>query len=122
MRLDEILESLDIFSEVMIHETTPEDGASIRSVGFKMPVTGVFFNSKDLSYSGGGYGGTEIVAQISGPRKGILNLEDDENLPDDLDELADGNDIAVYARNNGYWAWTDGMQMAVLNKSCITIL
>ena len=108
----------------MTHETTPEAAKLIRQQGFKQPKfgEGIFFNVSGTSYSGGGYGGSEISAQISGPAAGILDLEDDDNLPEDLDEFADGDEVAEYARGHGYWAWTDGMQMAVLDTRHIKVL
>lgn len=123
MRVYEILnESGQLYSAVLIHETTPQRAEQIRKIGFKMPRSGIFFNTQGLSYSGGGYGGAMVQAKISGPRSGILDLSDDDNLPEDLDEFADGEEIAKYAHENGYWAWTDGLQMAVLDLHNIQIL
>jgi hypothetical protein len=125
MKLKEIIESVDgIFNKILTHETTPEAARQIRASGFAQPRfgQGIFFNAQGLSYSGGGYGGAEVQAQIIGPSKGILNLEDDDNLPLDLDEYADGEEIARYARKKGYWAWTDGMQFVVLHSRYIKVL
>lgn len=122
MRIRELIESADLFNKIMIHETTPEAAKQIKANGFKMPTTGVFFNTHDVGYTGGTYGGTQVTARIIGPVTGILNLEDDDNLPDDLDELADGHEIAKYARVHGFWAWTDGIQFAVLDKNHINVL
>jgi hypothetical protein len=111
-----------IFSAVMTHETTPQAAAQIRQHGFRKPRfgQGIFFNTEELSYTGGGYGGAEIQAQISGPESEILNLEGD--FPEDLDEFADGDEIAKYARDNEYWAWTDGMQFVALDTNHIKVL
>ena len=117
MKLKEIIESTDgIFNKILTHETTPEAAHQIRERGFAQPRfgQGIFFNTEGLSYSGGGYGGAEVRAQITGPSDKILDLTDDDNLPPDLDEWADGEEIARYARKKGYWAWTDGMQFVVL--------
>jgi hypothetical protein len=123
MRINEIItESAGTFSKVMTHETTPESAASIRQSGFRPSRTGIFFNVAGTNYSGGGYGGTEITAQITGPLDDILDLEDDNDLPDDLDDFADGEEIAEYARSEGYWAWTDGVQFAVLDPRHIKVL
>ena len=126
MKIKEIVESTSgkMFSRVLTHETTPEAARQIRARGFAQPRfgQGIFFNAQGLSYSGGGYGGAEVRAQITGPSKGILNLEDDDNLPPDLDEYADGEEIARYARKKGYWAWTDGMQFVVLYSRYIKVL
>lgn len=125
MKLKEIIESnAGIFNKILAHETTPEAAQQIRERGFAQPRfgQGIFFNTKGLSYSGGGYGGAEVRAQITGPSKGILNLEDDQDLPPDLDEYADGDEIARYARKKGYWAWTDGMQFVVLYSRYIKVL
>lgn len=120
MRITEVTEGM--FSAVLTHETTPEAAAQIRQHGFRKPRfgQGIFFNTQGLSYSGGGYGGTEVQAQITGPESGILNLEGD--FPEDLDEFADGDEIAEYARLNDYWAWTDGMQFVVLDSKHIKVL
>ena len=120
MRISEI--SGGQFDKVMVHETTPENAEKILSHGFRMDPIGIFFNTSNLSYSGGEYGGTEIRARIVGPMAGVLDLEDDENLPPDLDMFTDGEDIARYARRKGFWAWTDGMQFVVLRLSHIQIL
>jgi hypothetical protein len=110
------------FSSKMVHETTPQAAEQIRSQGFWPSTNGIFFNVADANYSGGGYGGIHVICNISGPMQGILDLEDDENMPEDLDELAGGEEVATYARKNGYWAWTDGMQMSVLDPKHIQIL
>ena len=114
--------SSDMFSKVMGHETSPEAAKQIQQQGFKNTHTGIFFNIGDQNYSGGGYGGTVIMAKVSGPADGILDLDDDDNLPDDLDEFADGEEVADYARNKGYWAWTDGVQFAVLDPRHIQVV
>jgi hypothetical protein len=110
------------FDKVLVHETTPENAEKIKARGFQMDTTGIFFNAEGLSYSGGEYGGAEIRARIVGPMAGILDLEDEENLPPDLDIFADGEDIARYARRKGFWAWTDGMQLSVLRLFNIQVL
>ena len=111
-----------MFSKVMGHETSPEAAKLIQQQGFKKSHTGIFFNIGNQNYSGGGYGGTMIMAKVFGPVDDILNLEDDNDLPDDLDDFADGEEIANYARSEGYWAWTDGVQFAVLDPSHIQIV
>ena len=120
MRIFEI-EGSGQFDKIMVHETTPENAEKIRAQGFQFSSEGIFFNTEGLSYSGGEYGGAEIRARISGPVAGILDLEDEENVPEDLDEF-DGEEIARYARRKGLWAWTDGMQFAVLRLRNIQIL
>jgi len=123
MKLKEIIESVDgIFNKILTHETTPEAARQIRASGFAQPRfgQGIFFNTQGLSYTGGSYGGAEIQAQITGPESGILDLEGD--FPADLDEFADGDEIAEYARLNDYWAWTDGMQFVVLDIKHIKII
>jgi len=111
-----------MFSKVMGHETTPEAARQIQQQGFKKSHTGIFFNVGNQNYSGGGYGGTVVMAKVSGPIDDILNLEDDNDLPDNLDEFADGEEIANYAREEGYWAWTDGVQFAVLDPRHIQVV
>jgi hypothetical protein len=113
--------SSSMFSKVMGHETSPESAKQIQQHGFKKSRTGIFFNVGNQNYSGGGYGGNVIMAKVSGQAAGILDLDDDDNLPDDLDEFADGEEIADYARSKGYWAWTDGVQFAVLDPSHIQV-
>jgi hypothetical protein len=111
-----------MFSKVMGHETTPEAARQIQQQGFKKSHTGIFFNVGNQNYSGGGYGGTVVMAKVSGPIDDILNLEDDNDLPDNLDDFADGEEIANYAREEGYWAWTDGVQFAVLDPRHIQVV
>jgi hypothetical protein len=111
-----------MFSKVMSHETSPEAAKQIQQQGFKKSRTGIFFNVEDQNYSGGGYGGAIVMAKVSGPIDDILNLEDDNDLPDDLDDFADGEEIADYARSEGYWAWTDGVQFAVLDPRHIQVV
>lgn len=123
MRITEILiENQGMFSAVMIHETSPENAEQIRKHGFRPAHAGVFFNVQGANYTGGGWGGTQVKALISGPKKDILDLENEDELPDDLDELADGDEVAEYARRNGYWAWTDGVQFSVLDTNHIKVL
>ena len=111
-----------MFSKVMSHETSPEAARQIQQQGFKKSRTGIFFNVEGQNYSGGGYGGDVVMAKVSGPIDDILNLEDDNDLPDDLDDFADGEEIADYARSEGYWAWTDGVQFAVLDPRHIQVV
>jgi hypothetical protein len=111
-----------MFSKVMSHETSPEAAKQIQQQGFKKSRTGIFFNVEGQNYSGGGYGGNVVMAKVSGPIDDILNLEDDNDLPDDLDDFADGEEIADYARSEGYWAWTDGVQFAVLDPRHIQVV
>jgi hypothetical protein len=111
-----------MFSKVMSHETSPEAAKQIQQQGFKKSRTGIFFNVEGQNYSGGGYGGDVVMAKVSGPIDDILNLEDDNDLPDDLDDFADGEEIADYARSEGYWAWTDGVQFAVLDPRHIQVV
>jgi hypothetical protein len=114
--------SSGMFSKVMSHETSPEAAKQIQQQGFKKSRTGIFFNVEGQNYSGGGYGGNVVMAKVSGPIDDILNLEDDNDLPDDLDDFADGEEIADYARSEGYWAWTDGVQFAVLDPRHIQVV
>jgi hypothetical protein len=114
--------SSGMFSKVMGHETSSEAAQQILQQGFKKSRTGIFFNVDGQNYSGGGYGGTVVMAKVSGPIDDILNLEDDNDLPDDLDDFADGEEIANYARSEGYWAWTDGVQFAVLDPRHIQVV
>jgi hypothetical protein len=111
-----------MFSKVMTHETSPAAAKLIQQQGFKRSRTGIFFNVEGQNYSGGGYGGAVVMAKVSGPVDDILNLEDDNDLPDDLDDFADGEEIADYARSEGYWAWTDGVQFAVLDPRHIQVI
>lgn len=123
MRIREILvEDQGMFSAVMIHETGPENVELIRKYGFRPTRHGVFFNVAGKNYSGGGYGGGEIRALISGPKDDILDLSGDQEFPPGLDEFADGDEVADYARDEGYWAWTDGVQFAVLDPKHIKVL
>lgn len=108
------------FTAQLVHETTPERAESIRRNGFKGNPEGIFFNLDSTGYSGGGYGGAYITCNISGPADGILDMADDP--PSDLDEFADGFEIAKYAKKHGYWAWKDDLQMAVLSPAHIQIL
>ena len=121
MKATELFESGD-FRAVLIHETTPENAEKIRAQGFKPSYTGIFFNTSKTGYSGGGYGGAFIECEISGPAAGILDLESDDNLPDDFDDDMDGEEIASYARARKYWAWKDNLQIAVLNVNHIRII
>jgi hypothetical protein len=111
-----------MFSKVMTHETSPVAAKLIQQQGFKRSRTGIFFNVEGQNYSGGGYGGAVVMAKVSGPIDDILNLEDDNDLPDELDDFADGEEIADYARSEGYWAWTDGVQFAVLDPRHIQVI
>lgn len=114
--------SSGMFSKILTHETSPENAKLIKQNGFKMSYEGVFFNAEGANYSGGGYGGVNIKAQITGDAGDILDLEDDDNLPDDLEEFDDAEGIARYAREQGYWAWTDGMQFVVLEPGHIKLV
>ena len=118
----ELDESGGMFNKVLTHETSPKNANLISQNGFKITQVGVFFNTQGTNYSGGEYGGVMIKAQITGAKDGILNLEDDDNLPDDLGEFDDAEEIARYARAKGYWAWTDGMQFVVLEPGHIRVL
>jgi hypothetical protein len=101
-----------------VHETTPEAAAQIAKVGFKPSYTGIFFNRDGTGYSGGGYGGVQITVQLNINK--LLDMEEDP--PEDLDEFADGEEIAAYARKRGYQAWADDLQIAVLDPRCIKIV
>lgn len=63
-----------------------------------------------------------IKARVFGNADDILNLSDDNDLPDVLAEFDDSEEIARYARDEGYWAWTDGMQFVVVEPGHITVL
>lgn len=108
------------FSAKLVHETTPKAADSIRVNGFKGNPEGIFFNLDSTGYSGGGYGGVYITCNISGPADGILDMAD--SPPSDLDEFADGFEIAKYAKKHGYWAWKDELQMSVLSPAHIQLL
>lgn len=118
MRLYEILK--ESLQGTFVHETSPENAEQISQHGFKPSRTGIFFNRDGTNYSGGGYGKSQIIATLNISK--LLDLSDDENLPDDLDEFADGNEIADYARLNKYQAWADELQIAVLDLRCINIV
>ena len=123
MRIQEILtESANMFNRVLSQETSPIAAKLIKQNGFKLSPEGIFFNVTGENYSGGGYGGVVVKAQVFGDVDDILNLNDDNDLPDDLDEFAGGEEIARYAREEGYWAWTDGMQFVVLAPGHIKVL
>lgn len=108
------------FSAKLVHETTPEAAEQIRLHGFKGNPEGIFFNTDSTGYSGGGYGGVYITCNISGPAEGVLDLSSDSD--DDFGEFDDGYEIAAYAKRNGYWAWKDDLQLAVLNTAYIQLL
>jgi hypothetical protein len=101
-----------------VHETSPEAAAQIAKVGFKPSYEGIFFNRDGTGYSGGGYGEAQITAQLNISK--LLDMEEDP--PEDLDEFADGEEIAAYARKRGYQAWADDLQIAVLDTKCIKIV
>ena len=111
-----------MFNQVLTHETSPLAARQIKQQGFKPSQVGTFFNTSGTNYSGGGYGGVHIKAQITGDKDDILDLTDDNDLPDDLDEFDDAEEIARYCREEGYWAWTDGMQFVVLDPKHIKVL
>jgi hypothetical protein len=102
-----------------VHETTPESAAQIAKVGFKPSYEGIFFNRDGANYSGGGYGKAQVVAQLNISK--LLDMDGDD-FPEDLDEFADGEEIAAYARKRGYQAWADDLQIAVLDVRCIKIV
>lgn len=114
-----VKESDGMFSKVMTHETTPEAAQQIYQHGFKKSYTGTFFNVKGQNYSGGGYGGTVIQAKITGPVDDILNFDDEET--EEL-EFDDDEEIAEFARSEGYWAWTDGAMFVVLDPRHIQVI
>jgi hypothetical protein len=125
MKIKELLTESVMFNQVLTHETSPLAARQIKQQGFKPNSAGIFFNVSGTNYSGGGYGGVHIKAQIIGDKDDILDLSDDNDLPDDLEELADnadGDEIARYCREEGYWAWTDGMQFVVLDPRHIKVL
>jgi hypothetical protein len=117
MRVNEILTE-SALPDVYVHETSPEAAAQIAKNGFKPSYTGVFFNRDGTGYSGGGYGEAQIAAQLNISK--LLDME--EEPPEDLDEFADGEEIAAYARKHGYQAWADDLQIAVLDVRCIKIV
>lgn len=118
MRLYEILK--ESLQGTFVHETTPEKAKQIAQQGFIPSSTGIFFNRNGTGYSGGGYGKSQITATLNISK--LLDLSDDENFPDDLDELADGETIAHYAESHRYQAWADDLQIAVLDPRCIKIV
>lgn len=118
MRLHEILK--ESLQGTFVHETTPENAMQIAQQGFTSSPTGVFFNRSGTSYSGGTYGKSQITATLTIPK--LLDLSDDEDFPDDLDEFAEGEEIADYAKSHGYQAWSDDLQIAVLDPRCIKIV
>jgi len=118
MRLQEILK--ESLQGTFVHETTPENAKHIALHGFKPRDTGIFFNRDGTSYSGGSYGKIQVAATLNISK--LLDLSDDENCPDDLDEFAEGEEIADYARQHGYQAWADDLQIAVLDTRCIKIV
>ena len=118
MRLYEILK--ESLQGTFVHETTPENAAQIAQSGFNPSHTGIFFNRNGTSYSGGGYGKSQITATLNISK--LLDLSDNDNFPDDLDEFADGEEIADYARSHKYRAWADELQIAVLDPLCINIV
>lgn len=103
-----------------IHETSREAAVQIAKTGFKSSFTGIFFNRDGTGYSGGGYGDAQITAQLNISK--LLDMSGDVDPPDDLDEMAEGDEIAQYARDNGYQAWADDLQIAVLDVRCIKIV
>ena len=117
MRAKEFLRE-SVLVGTFVHETTPANAQAILAKGFRPSSTGIFFNRDDSGYSGGDYGGTEIVAKLN--IRNLLDLSDDN--PDDLDEFADGEEIAAYARQHGYDAWADELQIAVLDPRAIQII
>lgn len=118
MRLHEFLK--ESLQGTFVHETTPENAKQIAQHGFKPNHNGIFFNRTGTSYSGGGYGKSQITATLNISK--LLDLSDDEDFPDDLDEFAEGEEIANYAKSHGYQAWADDLQIAVLDPQCIKIV
>ena len=107
-----------------VHETTKEYAKQIIANGFREDTTGTFFSYIEeggASYTGehGSWGGSYIYANLNIPDNKVLDLE--EEFPEDLEEESDGNDIANYCHAHGYWAWTDGYQVAVFNVKSIQI-
>lgn len=109
-----------------VHEASKDNIKSIVANGFRSDYTGTFFSyvgaDGSASYTGdeGSYGGSYIYANLNIPDDKVLNFEDPpENL--ELDEDADGEEIADYCHKHGYWAWADGMQVAVFNVKAIQI-
>ena len=118
MRLYELLK--ESLQGPFVHETTPERAKQISQHGFNPSPTGIFFNRSGTGYSGGGYGKSQITVILTISK--LLDLSDDEDFPNDLDEFADGEEIADYARKNRYQAWADELQIAVLDPHCIKIV
>lgn len=122
MRINELHDTRlpidDDFHEVMKHETTPKKAEQIRKMGFKFEPTGIFFNREGANYSGGGYGGTMVTAVVEGPMRGLLDLS--EEMPDDLGEFAEAEEIASHCRRKRKWAWFDELQFVVLDPKHIT--
>lgn len=118
MRLQEILK--ESLQGTFVHETTPDNAKLIAKNGFKPSRTGIFFNRDDTGYSGGGYGGAYITANLNISK--LLDLSDEDDYPADLDEDADGEEIADYARSRGYQAWADELQIAVLDPRVISVV
>jgi hypothetical protein len=119
-RVTKLVTNESVMPGTYVHETTPEAAAQIAKMGFKPSYEGIFFNRDGTSYSGGGYGGAQITVQLNITK--LLDMDGDVDLPDDLDEFADGEEIAQYARAHGYQAWADDLQIAVLDPRCIKIV
>lgn len=118
MRLQEIL--IEALNGTFVHETNPTNAEQIAKNGFKPRHTGIFFNRYQDGYSGGGYGKAHVIAKLNISK--LLDVSDDADFPDDLDELADGEEVATYARKHGYQAWADDLQIAVLDPSVIQVV
>lgn len=110
------------FRARLIHETTTEAAESIRVNGFRPNPEGIFFNLEGDNYSGGAYGGAKVICVISGPKEGLLDMSDEDNLTDEEQNLDDGFAIAAYAKQHDYWAWKDDIQLAVLDKRHVLVV
>jgi hypothetical protein len=119
-RVTKLMTNESVMPGTYVHETSPEKAAQIAKMGFKPSYEGIFFNRDGTGYSGGGYGGALITVQLNITK--LLDMDGDAEMPEDLDEFADGEEIAQYARSHGYQAWADDLQIAVLDPRCIKIV
>ncbi len=128
--------SSELFSAILIHETTLEGAKSILKTGFRIhgEEMGVFFNMYENGYSGGGYGGVYLKCKISGPKKGVLDFESLDERSDEIALIDDDEEytfedlgdepylLEKYCRKNNIWAWHDELMCCVLDRRRIQIL
>lgn len=121
MKINQIIsENSPTVPGIFIHETDALSAENIKRNGFRQSPYGIFFNAYDTGYSGGQYGGSKIYAKLHITH--MLDLSDENNMPDGLDEFAEGEELAEYTKLHGYQAWEDGMQIAVLDPTVIEII